>query len=87
MEDPEYSRDTQGSVYNYGVKLIPAWISDKIQYKKWDELVIKPQISRVAALKFENGELISFFIPPRVRFLIHARLFNIITKSPMGPLY
>ena len=38
-----------------GLTLIPAWISNYIDYKVWDELLIYSQTSMVAPLKFGNG--------------------------------
>ena len=38
-----------------GLTLIPAWISNYIDYKVWDELLIYSQTSMVASLKFGNG--------------------------------
>ena len=72
MEDPDYSRDTRGSFYKHGVKLIPAWISNYIHYKMSVELVIQSQFSTVA-----------LYISLSVRFVIHARfeLFNISKKN------
>ena len=38
-----------------GLTWIPAWISNYIDYKVLDEILIYSQTSMVALLKFENG--------------------------------
>ena len=42
-------------VYETGLTLIPAWISNYIDHKVWDKLLIHSQTSNVTPLKFGNG--------------------------------
>ena len=46
---------TWGPLYQHGLTLIPAWISNHMHSKVWDELSINSQTSTVAPLKFGNG--------------------------------
>ena len=48
----------RGLVYQHGLTLIPAWISNHMPSKIWDKLPIHSQTSTVAPLTFGNGHVI-----------------------------
>ena len=45
----------KGLIYKHLLTLIPAWISNYIQYEVWDEISYHSQTSNVHPLKFGNG--------------------------------
>ena len=60
-------RDICCPFYLHGLTLIPAWISDRIHYKMWDEIAYPFLIFNGATV--EVWELISNFIP---HFTVHV---------------
>ena len=51
--------DARGPFYWHGLTLIPAWISNHVSSKLWDEITYPFQTSTVALLKFGIGSIIS----------------------------
>ena len=59
---------------------MPAWISNYINYKVWDEITYPFQSPYIAQLKLENDEVISSHTLLCMRLFIHAEL-NVIERA------
>ena len=56
---------TSGPFYLLGLTLIPAWISNHMHYKVWDEITYPfLNFNGATMLKFRNGQVISSHILP-----------------------
>ena len=61
-----------GPFYKHGLTLIPAWISNYINYKVWDKITYPPSNFNVQPLKLRNGKVMSFHNLLGMWLLIHA---------------
>ena len=77
---PDSNVISSGPLLLTWIDLNPTWISNCIQYKVWNELLIHSQTSPVQALKLGNAWLISF------QTLLGMRFLNDVSKSDLSIL-
>ena len=63
---------TRGPFYQRELTLIPAWMSNHIHYKMWNELSINSKTPTVTQLKFRNGYVTLSHTLLDMGLLIHA---------------